>query len=63
MAKGDSGEFFTIHVKLIVEPVLIKISGPPIMVVNGSVNVISKLKLVERGMFAYRNVNSPTTDR
>lgn len=40
MANGDSGEFFTMHVKLIVDPVLMKISGPPIIVVNGSANKI-----------------------
>lgn len=40
MANGDSGEFFTMHVKLMVEPVFIKTSGPPIIVVNGSANVI-----------------------
>jgi hypothetical protein len=38
IAKGDSGEFFTIHVKLMVDPVFMKISGPPMMLVNGSVN-------------------------
>lgn len=36
MAKGDSGEFRTMHVRLMVDPVLMKISGPPIIVVNGS---------------------------
>lgn len=38
IANGDSGEFFTMHVKLIVEPVLMKTSGPPMIVVNGSAN-------------------------
>lgn len=36
MANGDSGEFLTMQVRLIVDPVLMKISGPPTIVVNGS---------------------------
>lgn len=38
IAKGLSGEFFTMHVKLMVLPKFTNISGPPIMVVRGSVN-------------------------
>lgn len=34
--KGLSGEFFTIHVKLIVLPKFTKISGPPMTLVKGS---------------------------
>lgn len=37
---GLSGEFLTIQVKLMVEPIDINISGPPKMVVNGSKNII-----------------------
>jgi hypothetical protein len=40
MAKGDSGEFFTMQVRLMVDSAFMKISGPPIIVVNGSENVI-----------------------
>lgn len=40
---GLSGEFLTIQVKLMVEPIDINISGPPKMVVNGSKNIIKKI--------------------
>jgi hypothetical protein len=45
MANGDSGEFLTMHVRLMVEPVFMNISGPPIIDVNGSVNVIFDMSL------------------
>lgn len=36
IANGLSGEFFTMHVRLMVEPVFMKTSGPPMIVVSGS---------------------------
>ena len=36
IANGDSGEFLTMHVKLIVDPELMYTSGPPMIDVSGS---------------------------
>lgn len=42
MANGDSGEFLTIHVKLIVDPEFMYISGPPMIDVSGSKFVLDE---------------------
>lgn len=60
MANGDSGEFFTMHVRLMVEPVFMKTSGPPMIVVNGSENVILLKHEHDKHL---ASVYSPTTDK
>lgn len=43
--EGGSGEYFTVHVRLIVLPRSIKRSGPPTTSVTGSVKNITKKEI------------------